>query len=119
MVAIESLIGFRKYADAELSSALRGRIESVKREMVIADDALKTWINCCAAATMLFALSALCWAFYATLDQTCLGRRLSLFVTLLHFAPLPVVIAILYLRSCFVYRHISAKVESIKQAALS
>lgn len=112
-------MGFRRYANSEVTESLRSRIESTKRELVIADDQLKIWINSCAAGTALFAASSLYWSFYAALDQTCLGSWLSLAVTLVHFAPLPVAVAILYLRSHAVYSQIATKVAAIKRDALS
>lgn len=117
--AVESLVGLRKYAGAQSSSALTARIQAVRREIVIEDDKLRMWINCGAAFTFLFAISALYWSFYAAMDQSCLGTGLSFFITAIHFAPLPIAISVIYARSCATYNQIAVKVARIKDDALS
>lgn len=117
--AVESLVGLRKYTGAQSSPALTARIQAARREIVIEDDKLRIWINCGAAFTFLFALSALYWSFYAAMDNTCMGAGLSFFVTIIHFAPLPLAIGVIYARSCATYNQIAAKITSIKDDALS
>ena len=119
IAAIETLIGSRKVRDPSSVSGLRARLESAKREIVINDDILATWVTCCAAATFLFGLGALYWSFYAAVDQSCMGAPLALFTTAIHFIPLPLAILILYAKAHFVYKEVWEKINSLKQDALA
>ncbi|RWD79739.1 hypothetical protein [Mesorhizobium sp.] len=118
LTAIEQLTGFRKYANGSVTAGLRNRIEAAKRQLIIIDESLKTWIHACATGTFLFALSALYFSFYAALDTTCLGRGLSLGVTVIHFVPLPAGILILFIRTRTVYGELSTAVAKLKEDAI-
>ncbi|RUV02132.1 hypothetical protein EOB36_10810 [Mesorhizobium sp. M6A.T.Cr.TU.017.01.1.1] len=119
IAAIETLIGSRKVRNPSSAGSLRARLESAKREIVINDDSLATWVTCCAAVTSLFGLAALYWSFYAAVDQSCMGEQLALFTTIVHFVPLPLAILILYARAHFVYKDVWQKINLLKQDALA
>lgn len=119
VAAIETLIGARKVRDPSSANSLRARLESAKREIVINDDSLATWVESCAAVTFLFALGALYWSFYAAVDQSCMGKPLALFTTIIHFIPLPLAILIMYIRGHFVYKDVWEKIDLLKKDSIA
>ena len=119
VAALESLVDLRHYSDDARKIALRSRLEGVKREIVIIDDNLKGWTNSFAAIGFVFSISALAWSFYAAMDQSCIGKYLSLFLTLTHYAPLPVSIAILYMRCHSDYQPVATRLNKLKSDVLS
>lgn len=118
LVGVEALFQSRSYATESDRRQLAGKLATLKRTAIIADDEVTWHVNRAAVATGMFSMAAFFWLWRAPYSAECIEGIVVFLAVGINFLPLP--LALLYLKWVCQrqYGDVSADIETLQKECI-